>query len=94
MTSADGHAGSLGDSSTGTPARGLRHGDSSTHSFVLVSNMNPSAVGADGLLCSSVSGNGHSLPLSQSAIGRGVQVWLVAAAAVLFFAVAAKLQWI
>ncbi|MDP1563472.1 MAG: hypothetical protein Q8M16_18985, partial [Pirellulaceae bacterium] len=56
--------------------------------------MNPSAVGADGLLCSSVSGNGHSLPLSQSAIGRGVQVWLVAAAAVLFFAVAAKLQWI
>ena len=56
--------------------------------------MNPTAVSADGLLYSGVSGNGHALPLSQSTIGLGVQAWFVLAAAVLFLAVAGKLQWI
>jgi hypothetical protein len=83
-----------GDSSTGTPARGLQHGDSSTQDSVSVSDMYPSAVGADGILISGVSGNGDYLPLSQSAIRLGVQVCFVLAATVLFLAVAAKLQWI
>ncbi|MBL8856344.1 MAG: hypothetical protein JNK57_20425 [Planctomycetaceae bacterium] len=94
MASADGHTGSFGDSSTGTPARGLQHGDSSTCDSVLVSNTNPSAVGADGRLGFSVSGNGPSLLLRQSASRLGVQAWFILAAIVLFLAVAAKLQWI
>jgi hypothetical protein len=91
MTSADGHAGSLGDSSTGTPARGLQHGDSIDTGSA--GGMTPSVVGVGGGYSSGVSQSVSSRPLP-FASGVSLQVRFFFAAGVLLLAVSAKVQWI